>query len=81
MLADVTACAKAVIDVGANIEIDASVKADIAAKVAAIITVSSDSSRDLTLSTDHIASAHRQGLPQRLRQVRARCGTCDFSKD
>ncbi|CAE6452880.1 unnamed protein product [Rhizoctonia solani] len=39
LVADVTACAKAIVAVGVNIDIDASVKADIAVKVAAIITV------------------------------------------
>ncbi|CAE6434951.1 unnamed protein product [Rhizoctonia solani] len=39
LIADVNACAAAVLALGANIEIDASVKADIAVKVAAIITV------------------------------------------
>ncbi|CAE6542263.1 unnamed protein product [Rhizoctonia solani] len=38
LVADVTACAKAIVAVGANIQIDASVKADIALQVAAIIT-------------------------------------------
>lgn len=40
LVADVTACAKAVAAIGANIEIDVSVKADLAVKVAAIVTVS-----------------------------------------
>jgi hypothetical protein len=40
LVADVTACAKAILAIGANIEIDAAVKADIAVKVAAIIAVS-----------------------------------------
>lgn len=40
LVADVTACAKAVAAIGANIDIDASVKADLAVKVAAIVTVS-----------------------------------------
>ncbi|KDN33652.1 hypothetical protein RSAG8_13253, partial [Rhizoctonia solani AG-8 WAC10335] len=39
LVADVTACAKAVVAIGVNVDIDASVKADIAVKVAAIITV------------------------------------------
>ncbi|KAB5592799.1 transmembrane protein [Ceratobasidium theobromae] len=38
LVADVTACAKAVAAIGANIDIDASVKADLAVKVAAIVT-------------------------------------------
>ncbi|KAH7326928.1 hypothetical protein B0J17DRAFT_632860 [Rhizoctonia solani] len=39
LVTDITACAKAIVALGANIEIDASVKADIAVKVAAMITV------------------------------------------
>ncbi|CAE7204680.1 unnamed protein product [Rhizoctonia solani] len=39
LVADVTACAKAIVAIGVNIDIDAAVKADIAVKVAAIISV------------------------------------------
>ncbi|CEL56362.1 hypothetical protein RSOLAG1IB_07748 [Rhizoctonia solani AG-1 IB] len=39
LIADINACATAVLAIGANIDIDASVKADIGVKVAAIISV------------------------------------------
>ncbi|KAB5588782.1 transmembrane protein [Ceratobasidium theobromae] len=38
LVADVNACAKAVVAIGANIEIDAAVKADLVVKIAAIVT-------------------------------------------
>ena len=40
LVADVTACAHAIAAVGVKIDIEAAVKADIAVKVAAIISVS-----------------------------------------
>ncbi|KAB5588336.1 Transmembrane protein [Ceratobasidium theobromae] len=39
MLADVEACARAILALGAKVDVDATVKADIAVKVAAIVTV------------------------------------------